>query len=234
VGAGGAEGDARMSETLFVWSADTAGSGTYTERYRHTTWVPDIAQPDGGRAVRHSAVPLLDGSTLVLIGGRAGHTDQRSPGVIELSFALADPDFLAVAEEDYARGRTVQVRLDHRWRQLAVTSSGAADRKVLIAAGYLLSGGDTYWLGTAAEVTCAAEDTVVYVIPAAGALTADSGTSLAEGAVQVAAISIAGDVVTVTSDPSGVANARTGVVVGWETRQNGPMTGLTLKMQETV
>jgi len=221
--------------TLFDWISDTDDDGDLSDessRYSTTYWLPDLEEPGGGRKLRAATLPTLDGEALVLSQGRSGYADGRAPGQFMLKFEVADPDFLRLAAEDYMRGRLVQVRLDHRWRQLEVTSSGLADLKVTASAGYLLDGGDTYWLAADYEHTCGATHTFVYATLASGVATIASGTSVPGGAVQLATITIAGDIVTVTSDPSGYHNARQGYITDFQETQNGPLTGLEMTIQE--
>ena len=225
-----------MTDTLFHYTADLDGDGELTDetvRYQTTYWLPDLDGPDGGRKARSTTIPTLDGEVMVLTQGRAGKADGRAPGAFTLKWEIADPDFLRLSEEDYAKGRLVQVRLDHRWRQCQVTSSGAADRTVTVAAGYLLSGGDTYWLAADAAHVCGASDSYVYATLAAGVATVASGTSVPAGAVQLATITIAANVVTVTADPSGAANARQGYIAAWTpTQAPAGMSGLEMTVQE--
>lgn len=226
-----------MATTLFEWISDTDGDGVLSDelaRYSTAIWLPNQEQPDGGRQVAGGTVSTLDGGVLVLVQTRAGYADRRLPGSFTLRWDIADPEFIRLAREDYAKGRLVQVRLDWRWRQCEVTSSGAADRKVTVAAGEIDADGDSYWLASDTVVTCGASDTKVYAALADGVATPGSGTSVPAGAVLLANISIAGSVVTVTSSPSGVANARQGYIVpgSWRTRQNGPHTGLEFTVQE--
>lgn len=199
----------------FVWSTDLNDDGVVdTDRYTTTTArnVPDIAEETGMRARPFARVQTLNGGAVLLQGGRSGYADQRSPGQIELSWRAADLTLLRILEEDYAAGRKVSVRLDHRWRQLLVTSSGAADLGVVVSPGYLRYNGDTYWLRASTAHTCGGSATVVYATPSAGLISLGSNTSVPAGSTQLAAITIAGNVVTVVTSPSGVANARTGYV----------------------
>lgn len=225
-----------MSTTLFQWISDTDGDGVVSDesaRYETTFWLPEVSPPDGGRQQTLATLPTLDGEALVLCQGRAGAADGRAPGRFTLKWEIADADLLRLAEEDYAKGRLVQVRLDHRWRQLEVVSAGTADRKVTVAAGYLLDHGDTCWLAADAVHACGATHTVVYATPAAGAVTIASGASVPTGSVALATISIAGDIVTVLTSPSGVANARQGYITAFETTPMGAgLSGLSLTMQE--
>jgi len=154
---------------------------------------------------------------------------------VTLKWEIADPDFLRLSEEDYARGRLVQVRLDHRRRACEVTSSGLADLTVTVAAGRIDDGGDSYWLDEDTDLTCENSDTRVYAELADGAVTPGSGTSVPDGAVLLADIAIDGNVVTVTSHPSGNPNAIQGYIVpgSWKTAQKGQHTGLELAIQQT-
>lgn len=231
-----------MADILFEWISDTDGDGDLSdESARYTSpengapyWGPNLDNPDGGRQVAGAVVPTLAGGAVVLRQHRAGYADARGPGVLTLTWDIADPDFIRLSREDYAKGRLIQVRLDHRWRQCEVTSSGAADRKVTVAAGEINDGGDTYWLAADAVHTCSASDTKVYAALADGVATVASGESVPADAVLLSDISIAGDIVSVDSDPSGVANAFVGYIRpgGWKTTQNGDMTGLEIALQE--
>lgn len=223
-----------MAEYLFAWTVDSDGDGIPdVERYRSSLWLPDVDPPDGGRSLRVQSVETLAGEIVTQRLTRSGASDHRLPGKFTLSWEVCDPTFLLMAEEDYAKGRIASVRLDHRWRQLRVTSSGAADRVVNVAPGYWLGATDTAWYIVAEPHTCAADHTRVYATASAGAITIGSGTSVPSGGVLLAEISISGDVVTVLTDPSGVANARTCRVMEFKPRQvGGGHTGLELVLQE--
>jgi len=226
-----------MADLLFNWISDSDDDGDLsdeTTRYETEYWLPNLPEDtDGGRQVLGSVLPVLSGGVKVLSQARAGRADARAPGRWVLKWEIADPVFIALSREDYARRRLVRFRLDHRLRQCEVTGSGLADLKVTVAAGWIDDGGDTYWLAAAAEVTCEPGDAYVYASLADGAATMDSGASVPAGAVELAAISIDGNTVSV-AQPSGAANAVTGYIApgGWKTTQNGPHTGLELTVQE--
>ncbi len=227
-----------MTELLFVWTVDVDGDGTAeVERYRSTLWVPNVEPPDGGRAVRTKRVETLDGGARVLATARADRADQRAPGSLTLSWEVADPDFLRIAEEDYARGRLVSVRLDHRWRRLQVTSSGRPDRTALVAPGYWLTGGDTCWplATTPLAHVCAATSTQLYAVSTEPGLftLGDTADALPVGAASLAEIAVVDDVLLVTAAETGVANARTGRMTAFTpTQLPGGLTGLSLTLQE--
>lgn len=225
-----------MRDWLFEWVSDVDGDGTpEAVRYSETVVLPNIDRPDGGRDLRTQANATLDGGVMVVTAGRADKADQLAPGRFTLAWGVApDEDLLAVVTEDYARGRLVTVCMDHRWRALRVASSGAADLKVTVESGPLsTTDGDTAWLSTATEHTCTAGDTVVYAIATAGAVTLGSGTSVPAGDYLLANITIVDDLVTVTSDPSGVANARTCRILAVRPKQAGHgLTGLEIELQE--
>lgn len=204
------------------------------ERYATRCWLPDVDPPDGGRTMAQQVVPTLDGEAITIAQGRDGMADQRMPGRFTLSWnEMSDPLFRSIAEEDFARGRQVSVRFDSRWRQLEVTSSGASDRKVTVARGYLNhTDGDTYWLTADTVVTCAISDTLIYATPSAGALTIGHGVAVPAGSVKLADITVAANVVAVQV-PSGVPNARTCNILECEQRQNpGGQTALRIVLQE--
>jgi len=226
-----------MADALFEYIADTDDDGDVSDesaRYSSTYWLPNLPDgPDGGRQRLGSVLPTLDGGVKILSQNRAGYTDGRAPGQFTLEWDIADPAFILLARQDMARGRLVQVRLDHRWRQCEVTSSGAADLKCTVAAGEIDDSGDSYWC-PATVVTCGASDVYVYATLANGVATPDSGTSVPAGAKELATITIAGSLVTVTANPSGAANARKGYILpgSWEAKQKGPFTGLKFTVQE--
>lgn len=226
-----------MADLLFQWISDTDDDGDLSDeaaRYATAFWVPNIDEPEGGRQRSGGAVPTLAGGVVVLSQNRAGYADGRGPGRFTLKWGWADPDFIRLSAEDYARHRLVEVRLDHLWRQCEVTSSGLSDRKATVAAGYIDDGGDSYWLAADTAVVCGGSDTFIYATLADGVATPDSGTEVPAGAKQLAAITIADDIVTVTSDPSGAANARRGYITpgGRKTMPEGPHMGLELTIQE--
>lgn len=202
-----------MTDDYFGWTTDTNGDGTpETLRYSTTDWLPTLDSLDGGRVVGVETLYTLNGGILTLTRTRPSRYDHTAPGRFALVWGQqnpVDPAFLPILEEDYSRNRLVSVRLDYHWRQLRVTSSGLADRKVTVEAGYLRATTGRSWLSADAEHTCGASDTYVYVTSSSGTLTVASGTSVPGGATQLAAITIAGDIVRVTTSPSGVANART-------------------------
>jgi len=227
-----------MQDYYFGWYSDLNNDGVpETLRYSTATALPDLPDgPDGGRVLRVETEDLLSGDVLVLTQLRSGKYDHRQPGRFRLAWEAVPATlagFARLCEEDWAKARVVSVRLDHRWRQLRVTSSGLADRTVTVAAGYLLGTDDTAWLAADATHVCGATHTYVYVTPASGLLTVASGTSVPGGSTQLAAITIAGDVVTVVTSPSGAANARKCRVLERPVRQ-GPvgLDGLELVLQE--
>jgi hypothetical protein len=203
-----------VQDYLFSWTADLDADGVpETLRYSSALYLPE--PPEEEPEVPSQVVPTLDGGTVIQRVARST-ADQRRPRQFTLEFQVCEDSFLRLAEEDYARGRRVSIRLDHRWRQLRVTSSGAADSKLTVAAGFLEhSDGDTYWLSADAEVTAGASDVKAYVTPSAGALTADTGETVPEGSVEIATISVAASLVTVATNPSGVANARTCAILAF-------------------
>lgn len=224
----------RADECYFSWTADLNGDGVpETVRYATTTRLPDIDQPDGGRRARLATVATLDGGVTVMRVLRPSYVDQRSPGVMVLSWAVADDALLRAADEAYATKHAVSLRLDHRWRQLRVTSSGITNRTVTVEAGYLLADrGDVSWLRDDASYVCNALHTVLYVTPANGLLVVGSGTSLPTGATELCAISVVGNIVQVPT-VTGVENARTGIVTECQQSQSGSnYTGLSVTLQE--
>lgn len=229
---------------LMVYYADTDGDGAVetTPRYSSRVCIPREIKPIDGRKRRVNVHPTLDGGVMVLAHGRAGVTDQRAPGAFVLTWEHVPDTFRHLVEADYAAGRLVSLRLDHRWRQLEVFSSGLADRTVTVLAGYVMSGGDTYWLAADTEIICAADHIVVYAVLADGIVTVDSGIDgsgeesgdlVPVGAMTLAEISITDDLVTVISDPSGVDNRRTGEITDLDILPApGGGVGMTLTLQE--
>jgi hypothetical protein len=223
-----------MPNHYFGWTSDVNGDGV-PEALRYSTelWLPDLDPADAGRRVSSETLERADGGTFVLTRVRSGRYDHAAPGRLVLSWAVADPEFARIALEDHARNRLVSVRYDWRWRQLEVTPSGLADRKATVAAGYLLSATGRAWLSADLVHTCGATDTKIYVSASSGTLTVGSGTSLPVGATLLSNLSIAGDVVTCTSSPTGVANARTCKILRVETRQAGNgLDSLEIELQE--
>lgn len=223
-----------IDDLYFALYADLDNDGVAEAlRYSSTTRVPDISDTGSGRMLPLARVATMDGGAVILQGGRSGYADQRAPGSLSLSWPIADDDLLLAAEEEFMRGRLVKICLDHRWRQLRVTSSGTANLTVTVAAGYLLSGNDTYYLRVDTALVCGASDTVVYATPSDGLLTIDSGTSVPTGSVALATITVAGSIVTVATSPSGVANARQGYLTEYTPTQAGAnYTALSMVLQE--
>lgn len=219
---------------LFSWSVNN------TTRYSTALWLPELSDADAGRRPMVAEIPLLSGGVAVLRQGRAGRADTRMPGRFTLTWEIADPAFLRVAREDAAMGATVTVALDHRWRQLQVASSGQADRTVLIDAGWARINGDTGWLqpDTGEDtyaLTVGDTHTIVYVTAAGGLLTAASGETLPEGAIQLAAMTVSNAEVSISTSPSGVSNAITAAIVEYtETPAGGGAAGQPLTRLEIV
>lgn len=215
-----------MVKDYFGWSSDANGDGVpETLRYSTTLWLPSLETMDTGRAVTTETVGTLDGGIFTLTRTRSGRYDHASPGRIVLVWGMdnpVDPDFLPILDEDHARNRLVSVRMDYHWRQLEVASSGLADRKLTVNAGWLLTSTGRAWLSSDTIHTCSsATHTKVYVTASSGSLTVGSGTSVPGGSTQIATISITGDVVSVTSDPSGTPNARTCKILSFDPRPIG-------------
>jgi len=226
-----------MQDWLFSWTSDTNGDGTpETERYSSAVYLPNIEPADGGRRVDVSAPKTLDGGVIFIARTRAGKYDHRSPGRFRLSWQApgVPASLVAAAEEDNAKARLVSIRLDHRWRQCRVTSSGVADLKATVASGWVDFATETAWLTADYLHTCgSATHTKIYATNSSGAVTVASGTSVPAGSVLLANITIAGSIVTVTSDPSGAANARVCGILDVRRQQAGDtLDSLEIELQE--
>lgn len=180
-----------------MWITDMNDDGVPdTTRYSDTIFCPDLNDELKGRAVDITKFKAINGETILIANARPDKVDQRLAGSIVLFFDVMDSALKIIVEEDYAKGRMVGIRLDHRWRQLEVIDTGT--NKVTIAAGYIEYDADTFWLNSSTEITVDVGDTKVYATPQTdGTIICDSSTVVPTGSVELASLSsgnlVAGD-----------------------------------------
>ena len=225
----------------FSWTSDQNGDGVPEWlAYETTDWLPNIDPPDGGRKIRSAVYDTLSGDALVLMAGRPDRHDQRFPGQFELSWSVVEERLALTAQEDYAAGQLVSVRLDHHWRQLRVWATASG---VLVDGGALDYEGDTYYniqpvaitsytLGNGTPNTARA----IVATPANGgmSITVQSG-ALSAGMVALATLPDTGNLPPQTgivwSDDA--ANARLCRVIGYTPSIVGAgLVGLKITLQE--
>jgi hypothetical protein len=226
----------------FAWYSDLDNDGTpETLRYSSVLWVPTVETPDAAGKARVQRIETLDGGVQVLAQARTGYTDYRSPAQFSLTWDTVPDDLRSLIEEDHARQRRITVQVDHRWRALEVTGSGLADLTAYVARGAWRYQGDTYYPD---PPTYGADDplthvvdaghTKLYAVASAGCFALGSTAGdLPTSAVLLATFTVANNRVTITSEITGVANARTARILDCTTRgiRSGD-TGLTITLQE--
>lgn len=220
----------------FIWTSDRDDDGTpETVAYQSRIFLPTIDPIDGGGKIPTKRFEGLNRNIIRLVNRRSGYIDQRSPGNFTLNWSEVPRDLVNAVEEDYARQRIVEIRADQRWRQLLLASSGLPNRQVSVDGGYLRYNGDTFFLRGTTTYTCGATDTLIYVTPSTttGLLTLGSGTEVPGGSTKLTDLTIAGDVVTITSEYPGVFNARRGYVSEFKmTKASGPYVSLNVTIDE--
>jgi hypothetical protein len=221
-----------MQDYLFAWYSDANSDGIpETLRYSTNSWLPNLDKDDCGRTAVVNVLQAINLDPIVIQLGRPGKYDSRQLGQFELNWEIADSDLIPFVNYDYSRQNVIGIRLDHRWRQLRVTSN--ATNQVTVAKGYYHYNNDVYYLLADANITLTNE-TKVYATPSTGLVTVGATAStIPEGSVLLSNISIASGVVSILSSPSGVANMRTCKILSVDTPTiGGGNTALTVRLQE--
>lgn len=199
-------------KTLTIYDANDQ------QLYTSSTYLPTINPPDVDRVQKYNIFESVSGEKLIYGLLRPNKFDQRLPSTFTLSWEVAPLSLKNVLQKANANLATLKFRYDARWQQLECTVTG--DRTVLINSGYYLKSGDMFWLLADYTLTVETNDTKIYITTDAstGLITVDSGTSVPEGATEIATITATtGNPVVITSSTTGVTNIRSGKIVELKT-----------------